>query len=72
MLDGSTSASTATGDSLAQFLAMNNDSQSSNDLYSLLGGSQDGTSTASNSISSFLGTQNNNQDLLGFLYDSGQ
>jgi hypothetical protein len=56
--------------SLNQFLAPDNNTQASDDLDPLLAGTQGGA--PANSLASFLGSQNNNQDLLGFLYDSGQ
>ncbi|MGA2253402.1 MAG: hypothetical protein ABSG53_01970 [Thermoguttaceae bacterium] len=74
----STSQSDAgSSNSLSQFLALENDSQGSADLSSLL--SAVGSATSGNSsqnsgnlLSSLLPSQDNNQNLLGFLYDSGQ
>jgi hypothetical protein len=64
--------STPSGDSLSQFLALENDSQGSTDLSSLLSASGTTSQTSSDLLSSLLPSQNNNQNLLGFLYDSGQ
>ncbi len=62
---------TGSSDSLSQFMALENDSQGSADLSSLLSASG-GSDQNSVDLLSPLSSQNNNQDLLGFLYDSGQ
>ena len=59
---------TGSSDSLAQSLALENDSQGSTDLSSLLSA----PGSTSQNLGGVLSSQNNNQDLLGFLFDSGQ
>ncbi len=69
-LSGSQTSSNTT-DSLAQLLTTNGDSQSVNELSSLLSDSQGGTASTA-ALSSLFGSQNNSQDPLGFLFDSAQ
>jgi hypothetical protein len=68
----SSQSGTGSSDSLSQFLALENDSQGSTDLSSLLSASGSSSQNSNDSLSSLLSSQNNNQNLLGFLYDSGQ
>ncbi len=59
---------TGSSDSLSQFLALEDDSQGSTDLSSLLSAA----GSAGQNTADLFSSQNNNQNLLGFLYDSGQ
>jgi hypothetical protein len=65
-------SSEGTSDSLAQSLALQSDSQGAAELSSLLSASSGGSPSSDASPAQILSSQNNNQDLLGFLFDSGQ
>ncbi len=78
------SGASAASDPVAQLTSAQDGSQGSSDLLSLLSTSQNNTESSSNQGSDLLSllstsqnnslfsTQNNSQNLLGFLYDSGQ
>jgi hypothetical protein len=64
-------SSEGTSDSLAQSLALPSDSQGAAELSSLLSASSGSSQSSGASPAQILSSQNNNQDLLGFLFDSG-
>jgi hypothetical protein len=59
-------------DPLAQFPALEGDTQGSADLASLLSSSGGTSQNTGSLLSALQSSQNNSQNLLGFLYDSGQ
>lgn len=62
---------TGSSSSLSQLLALD-DNQEATDPTSLLWASQNNSRSSGDLLSQFLSSQNNDQDLLGFLFDSGQ
>jgi hypothetical protein len=74
---GASQAGAASSSSLSKILALENGSQGSADLLSLFSttgstGSDSTSQDLGNLFSTLLPSQNNKQNLLGFLYDSGQ